>query len=64
MPEWHPVLGDRQYGLRADVGKRLPRHMLHASALRFTDPQSGHDVRVTSPLPKDFKRCLRELGLR
>lgn len=63
----HPVLGDREHGLRvavSDRARRLPRQMLHASDLQFGSPLDGSDVKAHSPLPADFRRCLREMGLK
>jgi len=63
----HPVLGDREHGLRVATSERsrlLPRHMLHASDLRFISPVDGCPVRANSPLPTDFRKCLREMRLK
>lgn len=43
----HPLLGDRTYA-PAPVAAAAPRHMLHASALRF------EEIAVASPDPEDF----------
>jgi 23S rRNA pseudouridine1911/1915/1917 synthase len=48
----HPIVGDTIYGAKSD--KRpdgLPGHMLHASAIRFTDPWTKKPVEFTSPAP-------------
>jgi 23S rRNA pseudouridine1911/1915/1917 synthase len=47
----HPLLGDRTYA-PPRVAAAAPRHMLHASALRF------EEVCATSPDPPDFANCL------
>ena len=59
----HPVLGDREHGLKFARDPRLmtiPRQMLHASGLEMPHPmQSGKTLKAHSPLPADFRRCLR-----
>jgi 23S rRNA pseudouridine1911/1915/1917 synthase len=59
-----PVLGDRVY--RKDRTRapliQTPRQMLHAETLAFAHPVTGQQVRVTCPLPVDFRATL--LGLR
>lgn len=64
----HPVLGDRKYG---GMSRNLPvepkRQMLHAFQLTFPKelPELPELSRQTlrAPLPEDFLRCLRALGL-
>jgi len=59
----HPVLGDREHGLKFARDPRLmtvPRQMLHASGLELPHPtKSGETIKAHSPLPADFRRCLR-----
>ena len=61
-----PVLGDRRYS----PGGRLPtrlldvgRQMLHASFLEFIHPRTMKTVKVSSPLPRDFRKCLKQFKL-
>lgn len=62
----HPVLGDRAYGnwhkLAAEL-RVVPRQMLHAACIQFESPFSGAVIRAESPLPADFRACLRNLRL-
>ena len=64
----HPVLGDREYGLKFARDPRLltiPRQMLHASGLEMPHPMLlGKTLKAHSPLPADFRRCLKlfEMG--
>jgi len=63
----HPVLGDKTYGGRFQppgLQQELPRQMLHAAVLAFTQPITGAPVRCQAPLPGDFRACLRSLRLR
>jgi 23S rRNA pseudouridine1911/1915/1917 synthase len=54
-----PILGDDLYG--ADDGL-APRLMLHAVQLRLPHPLTGRELSINSPLPADFKQCLRRVG--
>ena len=68
----HPLLGDPTYA-RGTVPRSklstplataldgLQRQALHARVLEFEHPESGEPVRVTSPLPTDFRRALAAL---
>lgn len=59
----HPVLGDREHGLKTARDPRLltvPRQMLHASSLELPHPlKRGVVLKAHSPLPADFRRCLK-----
>lgn len=58
----HPVLGDRDYGVKFAHDPRLlsiPRQMLHATGLELPHPLQPNEVlKGHSPLPADFRRCL------
>jgi 23S rRNA pseudouridine1911/1915/1917 synthase len=55
----HPVAGDTLYGAPIhSLG--LKRQFLHAAALEFDAP-SGQHLRLTSELPADLAKVLREL---
>jgi 23S rRNA pseudouridine1911/1915/1917 synthase len=56
----HPVAGDRLYDSEADLSIR--RHLLHASAIRFSHPDTGEMVSLRSELPEDFRNHLALLG--
>jgi 23S rRNA pseudouridine1911/1915/1917 synthase len=59
----HPVLGDREHGYKSARDPRLltvPRQMLHASSLELPHPLApGKTLKAHSPLPADFRRCLK-----
>ncbi|MEI6211367.1 MAG: RluA family pseudouridine synthase [bacterium] len=58
----HPVIGDRQYGLKSAHDPRLQqvaRQMLHATDIELPHPMQPGILRAHSPLPADFRRCLR-----
>lgn len=62
----HPVVGDKTYLTKKQpdpVFRRVSRQMLHASSIAFPHPDSGMDIRASSPLPGDFKSALRALRL-
>lgn len=46
-----PIIGDHKYGARTNPARRLG---LHASALQFTHPSSGEQLRFESPLPQEL----------
>jgi len=56
----HSVVGDRLYGARAGADA-ASRHMLHACCLTVTHPVGGAPVRISSPLPADFRAVLERL---
>jgi len=56
----HPVAGDKVYGRRKDeLG--VGRQFLHSARLRFTHPDTGVSVDVSSPLPPDLASVLVKL---
>jgi 23S rRNA pseudouridine1911/1915/1917 synthase len=64
----HPVLGDKGYagakGL-SEILRTLPRQMLHAYKLILPLPgQPDTPLRVTAPVPADFKETLKTLKLK
>ena len=58
-----PILGDDLYGVEEHgrSGGMAPRLMLHASQLSFPHPTTGQEISVKSPMPRDFKECLRRI---
>jgi len=57
----NPVLGDSHYGVQIEATRKVmsvPRQMLHASALEFTNPLTQRRIRVNVPVPSDFRSCL------
>ena len=62
----HPVLGDKRYGTRNSLDElrmQIPRQMLHAHVVEFTHPATRQPVRVTAPLPHDFRAVLKAYRL-
>jgi RluA family pseudouridine synthase len=62
----HPLAGDRVYAtgvVEDETLRRLPRQMLHAWRLDWTDP-SGKIIKVIAPWPVDFRQAMTSLGLR
>jgi len=63
----HPILGDREYGPKFAMDPRIvaiPRQMLHAAEIELPHPlKRGETFRAHSPLPADFRRCLRTFKL-
>ena len=59
----HPVAGDNVYGTPQDeLG--VGRQFLHSTRLRFTHPETGETVDVSSPLPPDLEAVLEQLRSR
>jgi 23S rRNA pseudouridine1911/1915/1917 synthase len=69
-----PLLGDELYGLAAAGTRpgpvnsaaraadgRIRRQALHAACLSFRHPLTGAALRITAPLPADFRCLLQEL---
>lgn len=54
----HPVAGDWLYGVTAAA-----RPMLHAVTLELRHPVTGEPLRVTAPLPDDFRQEAARRGL-
>ncbi len=58
----HPVLGDGLYGDHQKA-ESVPRLCLYAAELSFIHPDEPRRVTVKAPVPADFARTLRRLGL-
>ncbi len=63
-----PILGDRTFGLKTARDPRLMsvnRQMLHAAELELPDPMRNlkEPLKAHSPLPADFRQCLRTFGM-
>jgi 23S rRNA pseudouridine1911/1915/1917 synthase len=57
-----PILGDATYGGLDHIGKLfIPRLMLHAVDLTFPHPIHENRISIQSPLPEDFRQCLKAL---
>lgn len=56
-----PIVGDLLYGAGRDpLSKRIaPRHLLHASEIRFRLPSTGAEMALYAPLPEDMRILLR-----
>jgi len=71
----HPVVGDTVYGAPAQLtvtpsrktrdpepeSLALGRNFLHAAELEFAHPKSGEMIRLTSPLPEELEKFLRQI---
>ena len=61
----YPVMGDKKYGGTGnEISLDQPRQMLHAYRLILPHPKTGEPIRVTAPLPGDFKKCLAQMKLK
>ncbi|MDE2038362.1 MAG: RluA family pseudouridine synthase [Patescibacteria group bacterium] len=59
----HPVVCDRLYVPKRPPALGFERTALHARSLSFDSPATGKRVAVTAPLPADFERAARSLGI-
>lgn len=62
----HPLLGERVYwtpGPRSHAPAQAKRNMLHAWTLAFPHPTTGVRISVEAPIPDDFLKLMRRLGL-
>jgi 23S rRNA pseudouridine1911/1915/1917 synthase len=63
----HPVVGDANYGAKANkrftevTGYEAPRVLLHSRDLTFVHPVTGKKMKLTAPLPEDFQAAVRFL---
>lgn len=73
----HPVVGDTLYGAPRQIvpwtarqsrkaqapgeAFTLERNFLHATRLEFQHPESGEELKMESPLPKELMECLKRL---
>jgi len=65
----HPLIGEKVYaGTTEDALSRRRvgdggRNMLHAWTLEFPHPLTGQTIAVEAPIPDDFLRVMKKLGL-
>ena len=55
----HPLAGDWLYG-----GRTAARPMLHAAEIEMMHPLTGQILRVTAPVPNDFRQEAERRGIR
>lgn len=64
----HPIAFDDRYGDKQFdnqlAGTGLNRLFLHASALKFTHPKTGEEMRLHAPLDNQLNHCLKILRSR
>jgi 23S rRNA pseudouridine1911/1915/1917 synthase len=60
----HPVVGDRVYGAPATVPGLPPlaRFFLHAHRIRFQHPATGEPLAIESPLPRELRAWMEQMG--
>ena len=56
----HPVVGDKEYGFKAQKFN-LDGQLLHAAKLQFVHPTTGEEVSYESPLPDYFDKVLKSI---
>lgn len=58
----HPIVGDILYGANPTPLAPSSRFFLHAYSVSLTPPGASEPLRVTAPLPDDFKAALEALA--
>ncbi|MGH2750976.1 MAG: RluA family pseudouridine synthase, partial [Actinomycetota bacterium] len=60
-----PVLGDKTYGGRSELSRRLglERPFLHAVRLAWPHPDDSRRIEVADELPLDLRRVLGAAGM-
>ena len=53
----HPILGDTLYGKESEL---IQRQALHCYEMKFIQPITGKDIKVTCPLPEDMKKIINQ----
>ena len=56
----HPIMGDTIYGNESEGANR---QMLHAYNLKFNHPLKNKLMNMLAPLPEDFKKAAKHVGL-
>ncbi|MCC7518847.1 MAG: RluA family pseudouridine synthase [Verrucomicrobiae bacterium] len=61
----HPVVGDLLYGGARERSRKVAaqRQMLHAWQLGLRHPTTDQEIRVTAPIPEDFRAVARAADL-
>ena len=54
----HPIIGDWLYGMR-----NASRPMLHAAELAMLHPLTNEELRISAPVPDDFRSVAEERGI-
>ncbi len=54
----HPILGDRQYARHFKTRYHPERNLLHAYQVSFSHPRTHAPLKITAPIPVDFKEAL------
>lgn len=61
-----PIAGDKFYTLETltdTIVKLIPRQMLHCAELTVPRPDAAGDITFTAPIPSDFIKTARKLGI-
>jgi 23S rRNA pseudouridine1911/1915/1917 synthase len=60
----YPILGDELYSAKEAEFSFARRHMLHASKIQFTHPDSKKVMEFAAPLPDDFQEAIKLIRLK
>lgn len=56
----YPIVGDPKYG-RNLLNHHIRRTMLHAHTIEFLHPKTDQSLKITAPIPLDFKKTINDL---
>ncbi len=58
-----PILGDKTYGyIKLNQKFRIERQLLHAYKLSFPHPTTNEEIKLTAPIPEDFKVMTQKIS--
>lgn len=62
----HPLLGDLVYGYNPNFDKNisLQQPLLHAQRIQFLHPITQEEIKITAPLPENFKKVINNLKIK
>ena len=61
----YPIIGDQKYGPKAcpEPLKRIKKLCLHASRIRFSEPESNRPLNIEAPIDKFFSSVLDKIKI-
>jgi len=57
----HPLVGDRTYGGKSQIGELETATLLHAQTLGFIHPRTGKYMEFSRPLPEDMRGAIQSI---
>jgi len=57
----HPLVGDKTYGGKTEIGDRTVKTMLHAQTIGFVHPRTNEYMEFSVPMPDDMKELIQNI---